>query len=64
MDTKVKVYRSPKKTIVNVIVHVILAILAFVWLLPIVWIVLTSFRAEKGSYVNTFFPRPTPLIIT
>ena len=57
MDTKVKVYRSPKKTIVNVIVHVILAILAFVWLLPIVWIVLTSFRAEKGSYVNTFFPK-------
>ena len=38
-------------------VHVFLAVLAFIWLLPIVWIVLTSFREEKGSYVSTFFPK-------
>lgn len=46
-----------RKKIVNVIVHVILAILAFIWILPIFWVVLTSFRAEKGSYVTTFFPK-------
>ena len=46
-----------RKQITNTIVHVILAILAFIWVLPIFWVVLTSFRAEKGSYVTTFFPK-------
>ena len=46
-----------RKTVVNVIVHIFLAILAFIWLLPIFWVVLTSFRGEKGSYVTTFFPK-------
>lgn len=46
-----------KKHIINAIVHVVLAILSFIWLLPIIWVILTSFRAEKGSYVSTFFPK-------
>lgn len=46
-----------RKTVTNVIVHVILAILAFIWVLPIFWVVITSFRGEKGSYVTTFFPQ-------
>lgn len=48
---------SMRKKIVNLFVHVFLAVLACVWLMPIVWIVLTSFRKERGSYVNTFFPK-------
>src|SRR5699024_7472538 len=31
--------------------------LAFIWVFPIIWVILTSFRAEKGSYVSTFFPQ-------
>ncbi len=46
-----------RKIVTNSIVHVILAILAFIWVLPIFWVVLTSFRGEKGSYVTTFFPQ-------
>lgn len=46
-----------KRLINNTIVHCILAILAFIWVFPILWVVLTSFRAEKGSYVSTFLPR-------
>lgn len=46
-----------RKTVTNIIIHVILAILAFIWVLPIFWVILTSFRAEKGSYVTTFFPQ-------
>lgn len=46
-----------KKTIGNVIVHLILAVLAFIWVLPIFWVILTSFRGERGSYVSTFFPQ-------
>ena len=41
----------------NIIVHVILAILAIIWVFPIFWVVMTSFRAEKGSYVSSFFPK-------
>lgn len=52
-------YRSARKKrlINNTLVHVILAILAVIWVFPILWVVLTSFRAEKGSYVSTFFPK-------
>ena len=42
--------RSPRKRIVNFLVHVLLAVLALIWVMPIVWIVLTSFRAEPGAY--------------
>ena len=38
------------------IAHIFLAILAIVWLIPIVWVVLTSFKGTKGSYSATFFP--------
>ncbi len=56
METK-KNTASTRKRIVNLFVHVFLAVLAFIWLMPIVWIILTSFRKESGSYVSTFFPR-------
>lgn len=46
-----------KRMIQNTTVHIILSILAFIWVAPIIWIVLTSFRAEKGSYVSTFLPK-------
>lgn len=46
-----------KRFINNSIVHVVLAVLAAVWVFPILWVILTSFRAEKGSYVSTFFPK-------
>jgi arabinogalactan oligomer/maltooligosaccharide transport system permease protein len=41
----------------NIIVHTILAILAIIWVFPVFWVVMTSFRAEKGSYVSSFFPK-------
>ena len=46
-----------KRKVVNILVHILLAVLSAIWVLPIFWIVLTSFRAEKGSYVSTFFPK-------
>ena len=41
----------------NIIVHTVLAILAAIWVFPVLWVVMTSFLAEKGSYVSTFFPQ-------
>lgn len=46
-----------KRLINNTVVHVVLAVLAFIWVFPILWVILTSFRAEKGSYVSTFLPQ-------
>ena len=49
--------RNSRTVAVNVLVHVILAILAVIWVMPIFWIVLTSFRAEPGAYTSTFLPQ-------
>ena len=55
----VKKQRSAKskRLVNNTIVHIVLSILAIVWVFPIVWVILTSFRAERGSYVSTFLPQ-------
>lgn len=45
-----------KKT-TNVIIHTSLGVLAAIWVFPVFWVVMTSFRAERGSYVSTFFPK-------
>jgi len=45
------------KLVNNIIVHIVLAVLAFIWVFPVLWVIMTSFRAEKGSYVSTFFPK-------
>ncbi|MBQ2085799.1 MAG: sugar ABC transporter permease [Oscillospiraceae bacterium] len=57
METIKKNRISPQKRIVNFLVHLLLAVLSLIWVMPIVWIVLTSFRAEKGAYTSTFLPQ-------
>lgn len=44
-------------TLGNTAVHALLAVLAAIWVFPIAWIVMTSFRGEKGSYISTFLPK-------
>lgn len=46
-----------RQFISNSIVHTILAFLGFVWVLPIFFVILTSFRAEGGSYKSYVLPR-------
>jgi arabinogalactan oligomer/maltooligosaccharide transport system permease protein len=36
--------------------HLVLAILAFIWLIPIFWLVVTTFSTQKGINTNHFFP--------
>ena len=58
MDTQLSMNkRSPKRRLSNALVHILLAVLAIIWVLPIAWIVLTSFRAEPGAYTKTFLPQ-------
>lgn len=41
----------------DAIVHMVLAALAFIWIIPIIFIVLLSFSDQKGAYVTHFFPQ-------
>ena len=46
-----------KRIITNSLCHVLLAILSFIWVLPIFYVVLTSFRKEGGSYKSYIMPK-------
>lgn len=46
-----------KKTWNIIIRHVVLAFLAFIWLVPIVWLFVTSLSTVKGVSGKNFFPR-------
>ena len=56
--TGIKKNKEKTSTVIgNILVHVGLGIVAFIWVLPILWVIMTSFRAGKGSYSTTFFPQ-------
>ena len=46
-----------KRFITNSACHVLLAILSIIWVLPIFYVILTSFRAETGTYKSYIFPK-------
>ena len=46
-----------QKQITNAVVHVFLAVMCVIWLLPLFYIVAHSFRAEKGQFVSGFLPQ-------
>ena len=45
-----------KIRISDIVRHVLLAFLAVVWLVPIVWLLATSFSKYTGMNSSTFFP--------
>ena len=45
-----------QKLITDAVVHIFLAVMCVIWLLPLFYIVMHSFRAEKGQFVSTFLP--------
>ena len=54
---KTKSY-ARQKAISLGLAYAFLIILCFIWVIPIVWVVLTSFRVEPGSFTSSFFPQP------
>lgn len=46
-----------KRLITNTACHILLAILSVIWVLPILYVILTSFREEGGSYKTYLWPR-------
>ena len=41
----------------NSVIYLILSVMAFLWLVPIVWLVLISFRAEPGAWTPYILPK-------
>ena len=56
MSKKTRSMSQSKKT-ANFFSYLVLIVLSVIWLVPIVWVVLTSFRAEPGTYTSYFFPK-------
>ncbi len=41
----------------NTIIYVVLSVMSVIWLIPIVWLVIRSFQAEKGAWITTVLPQ-------
>ena len=50
-----------KRLLPTLLHHALLAVLAAIWLLPILYLVLTSFGADAGPNIRTFVPEGFPL---
>ncbi|HEO2327270.1 TPA: sugar ABC transporter permease [Streptococcus agalactiae] len=48
---------NKKKRLNLTFVYILLIVLSIMWLFPIVWVVLTSFRGEGSAFVNYFIPK-------
>lgn len=46
-----------RRKITNILCHCLLAVLSVIWVLPIFYVILTSFRAEGGDYKSYIWPR-------
>lgn len=46
-----------KRFIKNTFVHLLLTVLSIIWVLPIFYVILTSFREEGGSYKSYIWPK-------
>jgi len=43
-----------RRTISNVVIYIVLGVLSVVWLIPIVYLVITSFRGEAGAWLDGY----------
>ena len=48
---------SRRNKIVSIGLHTFLTVLVIIWLVPVFWLVLSSFRAEKGAYTPYLWPK-------
>lgn len=46
-----------KKHLMNTIVYIILTILSIIWIFPIAWVVMTSFRVEQNPAMSYLIPK-------
>jgi arabinogalactan oligomer / maltooligosaccharide transport system permease protein len=46
-----------RKHFANTVIYIVLSVMAVVWLLPIAWLVLISFRGEPGAWTPYILPK-------
>ena len=57
MNNAGKVKKLKENRVSSIVLHnLLIGVLAFIWLIPIVWLVCTSFSAYSGMNTSTFFP--------
>ncbi|MBP7175340.1 MAG: sugar ABC transporter permease [Thermoclostridium sp.] len=49
--------KKKRSSTANTIIYIILTVLSVIWILPIIWLVITSFRAEPGAWTPYIFPK-------
>lgn len=47
---------SKRRVVGDIVVHIFLAIMAVIWLVPIAWVFAESFNKDPAPYTKTFFP--------
>ena len=43
-----------RKVVTNTIIHILLALLSIIWLIPIIYLLITSFRGEPGAWLDGY----------
>ena len=46
-----------RKRICAVALNGVIAVLAIAWLIPVLWLIISSFRAEQGVYTSYLWPK-------
>ena len=53
----IRINRKSKKILSNVSTNLILTILSIIWIIPLIYLFVQSFRLEPGAWSPTFFPK-------
>lgn len=46
-----------KRLLANILIYILLTVLAVIWVLPILWLIITSLRGEAGAYTTYILPK-------
>jgi arabinogalactan oligomer/maltooligosaccharide transport system permease protein len=46
-----------RSRVANTIIYIILTVLSVIWILPILWLIISSFRAEPGAWTPYILPK-------
>lgn len=49
--------KNLRKLGVSVSLHTLLTVLAILWMIPVFWLLLSSFRGEKGAFTPYLWPQ-------
>ena len=57
IDRPARRRKNLRKLGVSVSLHTLLTVLSILWMVPVFWLILSSFRGEKGAFTPYLWPR-------